>query len=372
VRSTAGRFFLFLAGSVLVFGLLGFGEARAYSICYDYWANAAGSSGPVSSYGLLVLEGEPELYEEHTIHGNPNAANYATIRYFADLPAGSLGSYSYATGDVTDFWPFGFDAMANVNQICFTIQLNFTVAAGEYPAGVEVGISGRADGDLWSEIDSGASLQYGVTFGSAVFQPPFMRIGIEESDRIEFHEPFDLVTRIVPPGTVLPAPQVVPVVLSASISNNSTWAVLSGAPPNYHTGAAEADLYSSLRFTNVTVPAGVTWNSEGGVFLNDVTGVSEATTTPKVLSLGPNAPNPFNPSTTISFDLAEPSPVKLTIYDARGRQVRVLTQGVVGGGRHQIKWDGRDGDGRNVEAGVYWYRLESRKQGQTRKMALIR
>lgn len=369
MTSTPGRFLSFLAGSVLVFGVSGFDEARAYSIIYQHYVNATNGNGPLSGEGILY--GQPELYEEQTVQGDPAADNYGTLRYFADLPAGALGSYTYSEGDVTAFYPYGFEATARVGQISFAIRLDFTVPAGEYPAGVDVGLSGRADGGLWAEIDSGAQIQYEVTFGYDSVRSPFMQIGTYESGSIEFHEPFDLVTRIVSPGAVLPAPQVFPVTLNASITNNWTWTVLSGTPPDYHAGTAEADLYSALRFTQVTVPAGVTWDSEDHVFLSDVTGVNEGPT-PRVSNLDQNTPNPFNPVTTISFALAEPSPVRLAVYDDRGRQVRVLIQGVLGGGRHRITWDGKDGNGRNVASGVYSYRLESRELSQTRKMTLVR
>jgi hypothetical protein len=357
-------------GSILVLGVLCCDDSFAYYIRYDYYLNATYGPGPFMNEGILY--GQPELYAEFMAPGHPNAANHATLKYYADLPAGTPGSHSYSTGDVTDFWPYGFTATARVYQIYFTVRLGFTVAAGEYPAGVDVGISGRADGSLWSEIDSGASLQYGVTFGSASFTPPFMQIGIDESRSMAFHEPFDLVTRVVNPGTVLSAPQVFPVVLSASISDDWTWAVLSGTPPGYHTGAAEADLYSTLRFTHVTVPAGVTWGSEDGVFLSDVTGVNESTTTPKVLRLEQNFPNPFNPRTTIRFDLPAAGPVRLAIYDVAGRLVRVLVEGKIPAGSHEAVWDGRDAASRGMASGGYFARLEAGGKMQTVRMSLVR
>jgi len=369
VRSASRRFISFLAASLLAAGVFGSGEALAYYIRYEYYVSA--SHGDEPRFGEGVVTGQPELYAEYAVEGHPNADNRAAARYFADLPAGSLGSHTFSTGDVTDFWPYGFTADARVQQIYFSIRLDFTVPAGEYPAGVDVGISGRADGGLWSEIDSGASLQYGVTFGSASLQPPFLQIGIEESGSIAIHEPFELVTRIVAAGTVLPQPQVFPVVLTASISDNWTWAVLSGAPPNYQTGAAEVDLYSALRFTRVTVPAGVSWGSEDGVFLSDVTGVDDGAPTPRALRLEQNAPNPFNPRTTIRYDLPGDGPVRLSVFDVAGRLVRTLVDESLPEGRHETVWDGRDASGRELGSGSYLARLEFGGRVEAVRMALV-
>ena len=70
-----------------------------------------------------------------------------------------------------------------------------------------------------------------------------------------------------------------------------------------------------------------------------------------------NYPNPFGPSTTLLFELAERSPVELGIYDASGRLMRRMAEQVYPAGRNAIRWDGRDEDGRRVSSGVYFYRM---------------
>jgi hypothetical protein len=70
------------------------------------------------------------------------------------------------------------------------------------------------------------------------------------------------------------------------------------------------------------------------------------------------SPNPFSRSTTIAFEIAEPSPVFLRIYDARGRLVRELERSQLAAGRHQQHWDGRTDQGSAAASGVYFYRLE--------------
>jgi beta-glucanase (GH16 family) len=90
-------------------------------------------------------------------------------------------------------------------------------------------------------------------------------------------------------------------------------------------------------------------------------------------ALHPAYPNPFNPATTISYDVPAPTGVRLTIHDVAGRLVKVLVAGeTVPAGRHEVGWDGRDESGRVAAAGVYFYRLEAGGYSQTRRMALVK
>jgi len=86
-----------------------------------------------------------------------------------------------------------------------------------------------------------------------------------------------------------------------------------------------------------------------------------------------NAPNPFNPMTEIAWSLAAEGPVSLTVFDASGRLVRELVHGQANGaGRHVSTWNGTDQGGRQVAAGVYFYRLTTADGMATRKMTLVR
>ncbi len=90
------------------------------------------------------------------------------------------------------------------------------------------------------------------------------------------------------------------------------------------------------------------------------------------LTLYPNAPNPFNPRTSIAFDLDRWGPVSLRIYDVRGQLVDVLHDGFLEAGHHLGVWDGMDSGGHSVASGVYYLRLEAAGESQTRKMSLVR
>jgi len=88
--------------------------------------------------------------------------------------------------------------------------------------------------------------------------------------------------------------------------------------------------------------------------------------TPRALQLSPGRPTPFAASTLIAYELYTAASVRLVVYDAQGRSVRTLVNGATQmPGSYSVTWDGRDGGGRPVSAGVYWYRLEGAGGGQT-------
>ena len=97
-----------------------------------------------------------------------------------------------------------------------------------------------------------------------------------------------------------------------------------------------------------------------------------AGTYPASFSLDPNYPNPFNPSTVISYRLAENSEVSLELYNLSGQRVRTLVSDMRPAGRHQVVWDGRDDAGRALASGKYFYRLNIGQQHATRGMILIK
>jgi hypothetical protein len=93
---------------------------------------------------------------------------------------------------------------------------------------------------------------------------------------------------------------------------------------------------------------------------------------PSLFALRQNVPNPFNPSTTIRFDLPDRTKTTLRIYDIAGREICTLLDGTMNAGEHSATWNGRDGSGHEVGSGVYFYRLDAGKNTATRKMVMLR
>jgi len=104
--------------------------------------------------------------------------------------------------------------------------------------------------------------------------------------------------------------------------------------------------------------------------------VDPATAVPDVLAAGATLssyPNPFNPRTTIAYDLPRPARIDLRVYDVHGRLASVLVpEQAATAGRHEIIWEGADESGRKLPSGVYFARLRSARQQTTGRLVLVK
>jgi hypothetical protein len=85
-----------------------------------------------------------------------------------------------------------------------------------------------------------------------------------------------------------------------------------------------------------------------------------------------NYPNPFNPTTLISYSLANAGAIELKLFNVLGQEVRTLVDGFMPAGQHQIEWNGTDETGRRVASGVYLYRLKTTDATITKKMLMLK
>ncbi len=90
------------------------------------------------------------------------------------------------------------------------------------------------------------------------------------------------------------------------------------------------------------------------------------------ISLLTARPNPFNPATTIHYEVREPTSLQITVFDTRGRKVRTLVGGNVSAGQFSVSWDGRDESGRGLASGVYLIQLRSASIVETRSVTLLK
>ncbi|MCB2230190.1 T9SS type A sorting domain-containing protein [bacterium] len=93
---------------------------------------------------------------------------------------------------------------------------------------------------------------------------------------------------------------------------------------------------------------------------------------PEEFTLYQNYPNPFNPETRIAFDLPVSGAVRLSVYNVLGQKVKVLFDGNLTAGSHQVTWNGTDQAGGSVSSGIYLYRLETESAALSRKMMLLK
>ena len=117
-------------------------------------------------------------------------------------------------------------------------------------------------------------------------------------------------------------------------------------------------------------PVGKATTDEAGKFALPLA-AGGAWVLPRAVALGPNYPNPFNPSTLIPYQLATPSPVRLEVFNVLGQRVATLVDGEQGAGSYVARWDGTDAAGGAAASGLYFYRLTVAGAHQTGKMVLV-
>jgi hypothetical protein len=93
---------------------------------------------------------------------------------------------------------------------------------------------------------------------------------------------------------------------------------------------------------------------------------------PTVSALKGNYPNPFNPTTSISFDNAKAGNVTIDVFNTKGQKVRSLVNGFYSVGEHSVVWNGLDDKGVSVGSGIYFYRMRSGEVVSTKKMMLLK
>ena len=116
------------------------------------------------------------------------------------------------------------------------------------------------------------------------------------------------------------------------------------------------------------------------MYLNPGDGMGPVTSVPEAdgafrpsgYRLSQNHPNPFNPETTITYDVAKTGTVRLSVYALTGQFVRTLVDGECLPGSYSVMWDGTDDTGRDVASGVYLCRMEVGEYSAVRKLVLAR
>ena len=131
---------------------------------------------------------------------------------------------------------------------------------------------------------------------------------------------------------------------------------------NFDVAEAPVDAEAQVPFTLIDA-MGNTWNYTASVRVSS--------SKPLEYALHANYPNPFNPSTTISYSLKDNQHTKLVIFNAIGQKIRTLVNEPQTAGFHMVQWDGRNSLGEQVSSGVYFYCIEAGEFKKTRRMMLI-
>jgi hypothetical protein len=178
----------------------------------------------------------------------------------------------------------------------------------------------------------------------------------------------------------------------ASQSSNLGWEVYRSTDNRVFTkvsdliaGEGTSDEFSSYSYTDGNLPvADVLYYYLNQIDLDGTTTRSQVVEVlfsptaeavqalPLVSALNQNFPNPFNPETTIRYDLSDESIVNLTIYDMSGQVVRTLVNDqAMSAGQYKSVWDGRNASGQKVASGIYFYRLYAGEFTANKKMLLL-
>lgn len=152
-------------------------------------------------------------------------------------------------------------------------------------------------------------------------------------------------------------------------------------------GAAWTNGDGQDEWFNVTIPATgyyclAVWKARAGDLAKSgtyrlqlqagVTGVGDTPAVPAATALVSIHPNPFNPQTRIAYDLAADGPVRLEIFDLRGKRVRTLIATAQPAGRHEAAWNGQDDSGQSVASGTYVARLVAGEARFAGKLVLLK
>ena len=133
----------------------------------------------------------------------------------------------------------------------------------------------------------------------------------------------------------------------------------------------EQNLFMDAKMINGVVYARFMLNSKRILMYRDSIGTTGINENPLSVSqnirLFDNYPNPFNPETTISFEIPSRDFIKLSVLDIAGREIEVLKNEILPGGTYNAKWDAK-----NFPSGIYFYRIESSSFSETKKMILIK
>ena len=145
-------------------------------------------------------------------------------------------------------------------------------------------------------------------------------------------------------------------------------------PPDYSAWLYIPSLFSAVNMFDVTSEE-ITLELPDNIYIiisTQYLSLSDILGLPTEFALHHNYPNPFNPVTTLRYDLPEQANVNIIIYDLLGREVRTLVNTTQDAGFKSVIWDATNDYGKPVSAGVYLYQIQAGEFVQTKKMVLLK
>ena len=319
---------------------------------------------------VLWAEGNPAIAE---IIGNSTSSHFSIITYnkfgkYEKLLVNTTGPYD---GDVllpkaTQFLEINAEGSWTIN-----LFLPRTLAVPTDTSTIVFLATDSTRATL--HFTAGITAGHSVTFESLGQTPPSSVQSVPPFDKPIFY--FDIASSI--PDSIsfqaqLTFAYTTSQLSAAGITDESALAVAWFNPTNSTWNLVSATINTATNTITFTTNHFSIWALAAvgptGIVDMDITGVR-----PTVFSLSANRPNPFNPATTIAYDVPQQAHITLTVYNLLGQEVARLVNTVQQAGRYTITWDARNAQGQAVSSGVYLYRLSSSTGFvESRRMLLLK
>jgi hypothetical protein len=270
-----------------------------------------------------------------------------------------------------------------------TTWLSLSSTSGSAPSGftANVDITGLAPGTYLGDVT--------ITAAGASNSPQVLKVILHINNPVDIKLTPDSLSFYARKGDANPASKDVTITNAIASGTEFNWGAIETSPwlsMSATTGTSPSTISFSVDITGLDVGTyntqvvikqvslatsmGVTDDIDTiyvKLLVDQPTGVDDDySAVPKNYSLNQNYPNPFNPETVIEYSLAAAGHVTLTVFNVVGQKVVDVVNGYESAGHKQAVWNGRDENGREVQSGVYFYRLTSDNFSMTRKMMLLK
>ena len=263
----------------------------------------------------------------------------------------TLQSREFARSDVAP-WPTG-DNVLDARDVALIQQIILT---GEYPDGAPIPFTGS--GRRTMSKTGVARLVFDVNNESVA-------VSIESNEIVKGLQ-FD-IAGAVSTGSAISEMNTV---LGSQNGNSFRSVMFQNSGSEFAVGAHAVATLPIRQLSELNVRNVVVANARNEKVAVNVVLRKSGADVPEAFALLANFPNPFNPSTTISFAVPTASDVRVTVIDLLGREIRTLVASSMNAGTHSVAWDGLDNSGAAVSSGMYMYRMQAGDFTATRTMTL--
>ncbi len=354
------------------------GRTLLYSTYFGGFEDDWGENIAVDADGNIVISGTTDAEDfplANPIQSTPDRIFVSKLS--ADGSEVLFGTY-FGGENIDYLRGMDLDPLGNVYLTGTTRSVSFPTTAGAFQEdfvgeinGCEEGFPGHPvncfDGFLAKLATDGSGLQYGTYLGGSLHDEP-STVVVDPSGAahvVGYSGSPDYLGSGSSSASIF--------VAGLDAGGSAVEYVVTKASPSAGAGHGIAlDATGDVYFTGALgVPYDIYIAKLG---MPAIVSVGDAGTGPGFLTLGPSTPNPFRASTQVTYSVNGVDDVhaRLRVFDASGRLVRTLVDGVVTPGAHSETWDGTNQAGGRVSPGVYFYRLEARQASTTGRMLLVR